>query len=93
MPTYEYHCDACERDLEIFQSMKDDALTVCPECGKKGKIHRQISGGAGIIFKGSGFYETDYKSKSEPKTSEKSESKTSETKSPKKEKTAAAAAS
>lgn len=74
--------------------MKDDPLKVCPECGKKGKIQRQISGGAGIIFKGSGFYETDYKSKAEPKSSEKTESKTSETKteSPKKEKKAATTA-
>lgn len=64
MPTYEYHCDACHEDLEVFQSMKDDPLSTCPECGKRGKIHRRISGGAGIIFKGSGFYETDYKTKS-----------------------------
>ncbi len=61
MPTYEYYCSACERDIEVFQSIKDDPLTVCPQCEKKAKIQRKISGGAGIIFKGSGFYETDYK--------------------------------
>jgi len=67
MPTYEYHCNACAEDLEVFQSMKDAPLSICPSCGKRGKIHRRISGGAGIIFKGSGFYETDYKAKSAPK--------------------------
>lgn len=66
MPTYEYYCAACDRDLEIFQSMKDDPLQMCPECEKPEKITRRISGGAGIIFKGSGFYETDYK-RSKPK--------------------------
>lgn len=80
MPTYEYHCSACDKDLEVFQSMKDDALTRCPECKKKGKIRRKISSGAGIIFKGSGFYETDYKapkgSQSGNGESTKSESKT-----------------
>jgi putative FmdB family regulatory protein len=63
MPTYEYVCRACGCELEIFQSMKDAPLTVCPECGTQGQFVRKISGGAGIIFKGSGFYETDYKRK------------------------------
>ena len=67
MPTYEYQCAACEREMDIFQSMRDDALTSCPECGVAGQIVRKISGGAGIIFKGSGFYETDYKRQAEPK--------------------------
>ena len=61
MPTYEYYCSACDRDIEVFQSMRDDPLTLCPQCEKPHKITRKISGGAGIIFKGSGFYETDYK--------------------------------
>ena len=63
MPTYDYYCSACQQDIEVFQSIKDAVLDVCPECNKKGKIRRMISSGAGIIFKGSGFYETDYKSK------------------------------
>lgn len=67
MPTYEYHCTACERHMETFQSMRDDPLSTCPECGVEGKIVRKISGGAGIIFKGSGFYETDYKRSAESK--------------------------
>ncbi len=60
MPTYDYHCSACNEDMEIFQSIKDDPLTVCPKCGKP-ELKRKIGTGAGIIFKGSGFYETDYK--------------------------------
>jgi putative FmdB family regulatory protein len=61
MPTYEYECKACKHEFEIFQSMKDDALKKCPECGRN-KLVRLIGTGAGIIFKGSGFYETDYRS-------------------------------
>lgn len=60
MPTYEYSCLKCGKTIEIFQSMKDAPLTVCP-CGKKGRIKRLPGRGAGIIFKGSGFYETDYR--------------------------------
>lgn len=59
MPTYEYKCKKCSHRFEIFQSMKDDPLTVCPVC--KGEIKRLIGAGAGPIFKGSGFYQTDYK--------------------------------
>lgn len=68
MPTYEYHCEKCKKDFEIFQSMKDDPLTICPKdhCRQKtwgkGKVKRQLGTGAGIIFKGSGFYITDYRS-------------------------------
>ena len=58
MPTYDYHCAKCG-PMEVFQSMRDDALTVCPECGSK-RFQKQVSGGAGVIFKGDGFYETDY---------------------------------
>ena len=68
MPTYDYFCSACDTEFEYFQSMKDDPLTDCPHCKKKGKVKRQISSGAGIIFKGSGFYETDYKTKSGSKS-------------------------
>lgn len=67
MPTYEYSCLTCGLDFEAFQPMKDAPLKVCT-CGKKGKVRRKISGGAGLIFKGSGFYETDYKRKASPKT-------------------------
>jgi putative FmdB family regulatory protein len=58
MPTYEYACPACGI-VEAFQSMREDPLTVCPAC-KKRKVHRIVSRGAGVIFKGSGFWETDY---------------------------------
>jgi putative FmdB family regulatory protein len=68
MPTYEYECAKCKKSFEIVQSMKDDALTVCPKdkCRMKtwgkGKVKRAIGAGAGLIFKGSGFYITDYRS-------------------------------
>jgi len=68
MPTYEYECAKCHKDFEIFQSMKDDALKTCPKdkCRQKtwgkGKIKRKLGVGAGFIFKGSGFYITDYRS-------------------------------
>ncbi len=60
MPTYEYLCQKCDQTFEVFQSMKDPPLKVCT-CGKKGRVRRLVGRGAGIIFKGSGFYETDYK--------------------------------
>ena len=63
MPTYDYRCDACEHEFEHFQSMTASALRKCPSCGKL-KLRRLIGTGAGIIFKGSGFYETDYRSDS-----------------------------
>ena len=63
MPTYEYHCDACENEFEEFQSMSDAPLTKCPKCGKK-KLRRLFGTGAAVLFKGSGFYETDYRSES-----------------------------
>ena len=68
MPTYEYSCEKCKKDFEIFQSMKDDAFKTCPKeaCRMKtwgkGKVKRQLGSGAGLIFKGSGFYITDYRS-------------------------------
>jgi len=60
MPTYDYRCDACGHEFDAFQSIMDGALRKCPKC-KKQKLRRLIGAGAGIIFKGSGFYETDYK--------------------------------
>ena len=68
MPTYEYICDKCGHDFEKFQLMADQPLKICPKelCGQKrwgkGKVKKQISAGAGLIFKGSGFYITDYRS-------------------------------
>ncbi len=94
MPTYEYTCEKCGHEFECVQSMKDNALTTCPKdvCPKKtwgkGKVKRGIGSGAGIIFKGSGFYITDYRSEgyktaaksdaeaAKPKTEAKSETKT-----------------
>ena len=58
MPTYDYECANCQHTLEIFQSMMDDPLTDCPSCGTP-QLRRVISGGTGIIFKGSGFYVND----------------------------------
>jgi putative FmdB family regulatory protein len=63
MPTYEYQCDACKHRLEEFQSFTEEPLKKCPECGKK-KLRRLLGSGAAIIFKGSGFYQTDYRSDS-----------------------------
>ena len=62
MPTYEYQCGACNHRFEKYQSMTEKAIKICPECGKS-KAKRLISGGAGVLFKGSGFYQTDYRSK------------------------------
>jgi putative FmdB family regulatory protein len=61
MPTYEYKCDACGHAFERFQSMTSDRIKQCPAC-KKNKVRRLIGTGAGLIFKGSGFYITDYRS-------------------------------
>ena len=69
MPTYDYRCNACEHEFEAFQSMKDKPLRKCPECGKL-KLERLIGTGAGVIFKGSGFYETDYRSSNYKKEAE-----------------------
>jgi putative FmdB family regulatory protein len=63
MPTYDYKCDACGHTFEEWQSFKDEPLTKCPACKKK-KLRRLFGGGAAVIFKGSGFYETDYRKES-----------------------------
>lgn len=63
MPTYDYICRNCDAAIEIFQSITASPKRKCPECGAL-KLERQIGAGAGIIFKGSGFYTTDYRSES-----------------------------
>lgn len=61
MPTYDYECAKCGKRFEVFQKMTDEPIKTCPECG--GKAERLIGTGAGFIFKGPGFYATDYKNK------------------------------
>ena len=65
MPTYDYVCSSCEEEFEFFQYMTDEPLTRCPSCSDK-TLRRKIGIGAGIIFKGSGFYQTDYKNTGKP---------------------------
>jgi len=67
MPTYEYECSACGNDFDVFQSMSDAPLKVCPACGNA--VRRKINGGTGIIFKGSGFYKNDSRKSSAPRDS------------------------
>ena len=83
MPTYEYRCKACGFEFEEFQSMSADSLIICPKCAEP-SLKRLMSSGAGLVFKGSGFYLTDYKktssssssgSQSESKSESKTESK------------------
>ena len=83
MPTYDYECDACGHTLEIFQGINDPKKKKCPECGKN-KLQRLFGTGAAIVFKGSGFYETDYRSEGYKKAAKKDkESQKSETSSDK----------
>ena len=62
MPTYEYECEKCGHRFEVFQSMTEPPRKRCPKC--RGKVRRLVGGGAGIVFKGTGFYTTDYRSNS-----------------------------
>lgn len=64
MPTYEYKCLSCSYKFEVFQSMTSQPIEICPKCG--GKVKRLIGTGAGPIFKGNGFYQTDYKNSGKP---------------------------
>ncbi len=82
MPTYEYECSTCGHGFEALQSMTDKKLTKCPECGKS-KLQRLIGSGSGMIFKGSGFYETDYKRKGEAKPADPASAKPAPNPSPK----------
>ncbi len=78
MPTYEYKCLSCGKLFEYFQKITDDPINECEDCG--GQLKRLISGGAGPIFKGSGFYQTDYKNSNNGKNNGSKTSSTSETK-------------
>lgn len=88
MPTYDYECEACGHSLEVFQGINDSVLKKCPECGKN-KLKRLFGTGAAIVFKGSGFYQTDYRSEgykkaaaaeSKSQSTEKGDKKGSDTK-------------
>lgn len=81
MPTYEYECDACRHRFEQYQSIKDNALKKCPKCAKN-KLRRLLGGGAGILFKGTGFYQTDYRSQNYKASANKESSSSNEKKAP-----------
>ena len=91
MPTYDYECDACGYEMELFQGINDPVKKKCPECGRS-KLRRLFGAGAAVVFKGSGFYQTDYRSEgykkaakadkpsSDSKSESKSESKSGDSK-------------
>jgi len=85
MPTYEYECRKCGKRFERFQSMTDAPVKRCPRRGCRGTVKRLIGTGAGIIFKGSGFYETDYRSESYRKAEKAEKTTSSESSAGKKE--------
>lgn len=78
MPTYDYVCDACGHEFEEFQSITEPVMRKCPEC-KKLKLRRLFGTGAAVVFKGSGFYQTDYRSESYKSGAEKDKPKTEKT--------------
>jgi putative FmdB family regulatory protein len=80
MPTYDYECEACSHSFEHFQEMSARKLRTCPKCGKR-KLVRLVGAGAGVIFRGSGFYETDYKRKQSKPSDSSSSSASSDSKS------------
>ena len=84
MPTYDYICENCNHEFEHFQSITTSALRKCPECGKN-KLKRLIGSGAGVIFKGSGFYQTDYRTENYKKGEKKEKTTPDTTKKDKKE--------
>src|SRR5690349_4034290 len=75
MPTYDYSCDACHHEFEVFESITAEPQKKCPKC-KKNKLRRLFGAGGGLIFKGSGFYSTDYRSDSYKKAAESEKPKT-----------------
>jgi putative FmdB family regulatory protein len=75
MPTYDYSCDACDHEFEVFEPISAEPQKKCPKC-KKNKLRRLFGAGAGLIFKGSGFYQTDYRSDSYKKAAEAEKPKT-----------------
>ena len=85
MPTYAYRCDHCEHEFDLFQSITAKTVRKCPECARL-KLRRLIGTGAGIIFKGAGFYETDYRSESYKQGEEKAKKGTDQGKKDKKDK-------
>ncbi|MBI4368235.1 MAG: zinc ribbon domain-containing protein [Candidatus Omnitrophica bacterium] len=91
MPTYEYQCDACSHQFEQFQSITAEAIKICPVC--QGSVRRLIGKGGGIIFKGTGFYQTDYRSTSYQKKAEAEKKNQSEAKPTPSDKTASGATS
>lgn len=79
MPTYDYVCDACGHEMELFQRITEGPKKKCPACGKN-KLRRLIGTGGAVLFKGSGFYETDYRSKAYSEAAKKEKSASTETK-------------
>jgi len=79
MPTYDYRCTACEHEFEHFQSMNSPTLRRCPACNRL-KLQRLIGAGAAVVFKGSGFYQTDYRSESYKKAASAEKEAKSDTK-------------
>jgi putative FmdB family regulatory protein len=80
MPNYDYRCDNCGFEQEIFQRISEDAITTCPNCGKE-TFNRVVTGGAGVLYKGEGWYVTDYSKKSSGGKETGSSTSKSETKS------------
>ena len=83
MPNYDYHCKTCDHTFEVFQKMSDQKLEDCPQEKCVGKVRRLLGTGAGVIFKGSGFYQTDYRSDSYKKGATKDSSSNKKTESSK----------
>ena len=84
MPTYEYRCKECGHEFEELESMMSDPLVICPKCGKPA-LKRILGGGTGMIFKGSGFYQTDYKKGTADPSPEKTDGKKETKSEPKKD--------
>src|SRR3954462_12136733 len=81
MPTYDYSCDACNHEFEVFEPITAQPQKKCPKC-KKNRLRRLFGAGGGLIFKGSGFYQTDYRSESYKKAAESEKPKTDDSSKP-----------